>query len=83
MFLLKHASIIPQKYILDNEVSTAMKTIIRHEYKMKLELVPPGCHRHNAAEVAIQNFKAHFISVLAGTAEGFPPLLWDQLLPQD
>ena len=50
--------------------------------KMEMELVPPGCHRRNAAEVAIQNFKAHFLSVLAGTAEGFPPSLWNRLLPQ-
>ena len=49
---------------------------------MKLELVPPGCHCRNAAEVAIQNFKAHFLSVLAGTATSFPPNLWERLLPQ-
>ena len=53
MLRLKHAGIIPQKHILDNEVSNAMKTTIRNEYKMKLELVPPGCHRCNAAEVTI------------------------------
>ena len=47
-----------------------------------MELVPPGCHRRNVAEVAIRNFKAHFLSVLAGTAEGFPPYLWDRLQPQ-
>ena len=49
---------------------------------MKLELLPPGCHRHNAAEVAIQNCKAHFLSVLAGTVTSFPPTLWERLLPQ-
>ena len=49
---------------------------------MKIELVPPGCHRCNTAEVAIQNFKEHFLSVLAGTATSFPPKLWDRLLPQ-
>ena len=49
---------------------------------MKLELVPPGCHRRNAAEVAIRNFKAHFLSVLAGTVTSFPPNLWDRILPQ-
>ena len=59
-----------------------MKMLIRDEYKMQLELVPPGCHRHNAAEVAIRNFKAHFLSVLAGVADDFPPHLWDWLLPQ-
>ena len=82
MLQLKQAGIIPQKHILDNEVSNAMKTIICDEYKMKLELVPPGCLRRNAAEVAIRNFKAHFLSVLAGTATSFPPTLWYQLLPQ-
>ena len=50
---LNHAGIIPQKHILDNEVSNAMKTIIHNEYKMKLELVPPGFHSRNVAEVAI------------------------------
>ena len=59
-----------------------MKTVIRDEYEMKLELVPPGFHCRNAAEVAIRNFKAHFFSVLAGTATSFPPPLWDLLLPQ-
>ena len=44
--------------------------------------MPPGCHRRNAAEVAIRNFKAHFLSILAGTAEDFPLALWDRLLPQ-
>ena len=49
---------------------------------MKLELVPPGCHRRNAAEAAIQNFKAHFLSILAGVSDDFPMQLWDCLLPQ-
>jgi hypothetical protein len=30
----------------------------------------------------MRNFKAHFLSVLAGVADNFPPNLWDQLLPQ-
>ena len=34
MLRLKQAGIITQKHILDNEVSTAMKTIICDEYKM-------------------------------------------------
>ena len=79
---LKHDIIIPQKHILDNDVSNAMETIIRYEYKMKLELVPPGCNCCNAAEVAIRNFKAHFLSVLAGTADRSPPTLWNRHLPQ-
>ena len=79
---LKQAGIIPQKHILDNEVSTTMKTIIRNEYKMKLELVPPGYHRRNAEELAIRKFRAHFLSVLAGKATSFPSNLRDRLLPQ-
>jgi hypothetical protein len=47
-----------------------------------MELVPPGCHQCNAAEVAVCNFKAHFLSVLAGVADNFPPNLWVWLLPQ-
>ena len=82
MLRLKQAGIIPQKHILDNEVSNAMKTIICDEYKMKLELVPSGCHNRNTAELAIRKFKAHFLSLLAGTATSFPPTLWDRLLSQ-
>lgn len=70
------------KHVLDNKISETMTEHIRDNYKFMLELVPPGCHRHNAAEVAIQNFKAHFLSVLAGTADNFLPSLWDKLLPQ-
>ena len=82
MLRLKRAGIVPKKHILDNEISDAMKDVIRDEYSMEMELVPPGCHHRNAAEVAIRNFKAHFLSVLAGTAKDFPPSLWDRLLPQ-
>ena len=82
MLRLKRTGIIPKKHILDNEVSEAMKDVIREEYHMETTLVPPVCHRRNAVEVAIRNFKVHFLSVLAGTANDFPLPLWDQLLPQ-
>ncbi len=59
-----------------------MKNHIHNTCKINMELVPPECHRRNAAEVAIRNFKAHFLSVLAGVADDFPPSLWDRLLPQ-
>eukprot|EP00804_Cyclotella_cryptica_P002334 CCRYP_004053-RC/>CCRYP_004053-RC protein AED:0.43 eAED:0.24 QI:0/-1/0/1/-1/0/1/0/513 len=79
---LKLAGIVPKKHVLDNEVSAAMKDLITTKYRMEYELVPPGCHRRNAAEVAIRNFKAHFLSIIAGTADDFPLRLWDKLLPQ-
>ena len=49
---------------------------------MQLQLVPPGTHPRNAAVVSIINLNAHFLSVLAGTAQDFPPSLWDRLPPQ-
>jgi hypothetical protein len=79
---LKWAGIVPKKHVLDNKVSENMKNHIFDTCKLDMELVPPGCHRRNAAKVAICNFKAHFLSVLAGVADDFPPNLWDWLLPQ-
>ena len=32
--------------------------------------------------MAIRNFKAHFLSVLAGVADDSPLTLWDRLIPQ-
>lgn len=77
---LQRAGVVPRKHVLDNEVSKAMKDLIRET--CKLELVPPYCHRWNVAEVQIKNFKAHIISILAGSEPDFPINLWDKLLPQ-
>jgi hypothetical protein len=79
---LPQAGIVPQKHIMDNEISETMKNHIGDKCKLTSELVPPGCHRRNAAEVAIRNFKSHFLSVLAGVTNNFPLSLWDRLLPQ-
>jgi hypothetical protein len=79
---LKWASSIPKKHVLENKVSENMKSHICDTCKLDMELVPPGCHRHNAAEVAVHNFKAHFLSALAGVANNFSPNLWDRLFPQ-
>ena len=69
-----------KKHVLDNEVSNDMKELI--EETCKYELVPPGCHRRNVAEVAIKIFKNHFISILAGLDPSCPLYLWDRFLPQ-
>jgi hypothetical protein len=79
---LKRAGIVPKKHVLDNKVSDNMKNHICDTCKFDMELVPPGCHRRNAAKVAVRNFKAHFLSILAGVANNFSPSLWDRLLPQ-
>jgi hypothetical protein len=79
---LKRAGIVPKKLELNNKVSENTKNHIPNMHRFNMELVPPGCHRRNAAEVVIHNFKAHFLSVLAGVSDDFPPSLWDRLLPQ-
>ncbi|KAL7477527.1 hypothetical protein ACHAW6_003334, partial [Cyclotella cf. meneghiniana] len=66
-----------QKHVLDNEITETMKNHIKDTYKFTVELVPPGCHCRNAAKDAIRNFKAHFLSILAGTPDFFSANLWD------
>ncbi len=79
---LRSVGIVPKKHVMDNEISTSMKEYIKQDLGMDLELIPPNSHRRNAAEVAIRNFKCHFLSILAGVAVDFPLSLWDRLLPQ-
>ncbi len=73
--------ICPNWHILDNKAPEELKQAI-HENKCRVELTPADQHRRNAAERAIQTFKGHFISVLAGVADSFPINQWDELLPQ-
>jgi hypothetical protein len=63
---------------LDNETSTVFKECIR-ENGMTHKLVPPGNHRHNLAERAIQMFEHHFISILS-KVDNKPLSLWCHLL---
>ena len=76
---MKAAGLGIKKQVLDNECSAAMKECIQ-ENNMEYELIPPGQHRQNQAERAIQTFKAHFISILAGVDDKFPLSLWCHLL---
>ncbi len=76
---MKAAGLGLRKQVLNNECSAAMKACIK-ENDMDYELVPPGQHRRNQAERAIQTFKAHFISILAGVNNKFPLSLWCHLL---
>ena len=77
---VKNAGVKVKKHILDIECSNAMKEVIKQE--CELELVPPGCHRRNIAEIGIKIFKNHLISILEGVDSSFPMSLWDKLLPQ-
>ena len=85
-FQILHARLVaaglrPQLHRLDNECSTALKTFLR-DSDIDFQLVPPGLHRHNAAERAIRTFKNHFIAGLCSVDKIFPLHLWDKLLPQ-
>ncbi len=76
---MKVAGLGLKKQVLNNECSAAMKACIK-ENDMDYKLVPPGQHRQNKAERAIQTFKAHFISILAGVDYKFPLSLLCHLL---
>ena len=77
---IRRAGFVVRKHILDNECSAELKEEIRET--CKLQLVPPGSHRANIAEVTIKAFKQHFISIRAGMAADFPQSFWDMVLPQ-
>jgi hypothetical protein len=78
---LKSAGIKPILQRLDNEVSKDLINCIE-EKQITYQLATAYSHRNNLAERAIQTFKAHFISILNGTDQHFPPHLWCRLIPQ-
>jgi hypothetical protein len=71
----------PKLRTLDNEASRALKSFSTTN-DVEYQLVPPHCHRRNAAERAIHTFKEHFVAGLASVDPDFPLHLWDRLLPQ-
>ncbi len=75
---MKVAGLGIKKEVLNNKCLVAMKECIKNN-NMEYELIPPGQHRQNQAEWAIQTFKSHFISILVGVDDKFPLLLWCHL----
>jgi hypothetical protein len=71
----------PKLQTLENEASSALKHFFTTN-DAEYQLVPPHCHRCNAAERAIQTFKEHFLPGLASVDPYFPLHLWDRLLSQ-
>ena len=71
----------PVLHRMDHETSDALIKEIQVK-GLDYELVPPGNHRRNPAERAIQTFKSHFISIINGVDTGYPADAWDQLIPQ-
>jgi hypothetical protein len=71
----------PKLQTLDNEASAALKNFFTTN-DVQYQLVPPHCHRRNAAERYIHTFKEHFVAGLASIDPYFPLHLLDRLLPQ-
>jgi hypothetical protein len=71
----------PKLQTLDNEAFSALKNFFITN-NVDYQLVPPHCHRRNAAERAIRTFKEHFVAGLSSVHPTFPLRLWDRLLPQ-
>jgi hypothetical protein len=71
----------PKVRTLNNEASAALKNFFT-ENDVAYQLLPPHCHRRNAAERAIRTFKEHFVAGLSSFDPTFPLNLWDRLLPQ-
>ena len=60
---LKSYRINQDFHFMDNEASTALNMTMT-SMDSKYQLVPPSNHIENNAEIAIQNFKNHFIAGL-------------------
>jgi hypothetical protein len=71
----------PKLQTLDNEASAALKNFFTTN-DVEYQLVPPHCHRHNAAERAIRNVEENFVAGLSSVDPTFPLHFWDRLLSQ-
>jgi hypothetical protein len=78
--LMATGTIQPTTHLMDNKASAELKAEIKKN--CTIQLVPPDNHRRNLAERAIQTFKCHFKSILAGVDDSIPMPLWDKLLSQ-
>jgi hypothetical protein len=66
----------PKLQTLDNQASAALKNLFTVN-DIDYQLVPPHCHRRNAAERAIRTFKEYFVAGLSSVDPAFPLHLWD------
>jgi hypothetical protein len=71
----------PKLQTLDNEASAALMIFFTTN-DVDYQLVPPKCHRRNAAERAIRTFKEYFLAGLSSVDPTFLLHLWDRLLLQ-
>jgi hypothetical protein len=78
---LQRAGLHPSLAKLDNEASKHLIDFLA-DIDIRAQLAPPGMHRANPAERAIQTYKNHLIAGLCSTPPDFPLNKWDQLIPQ-
>jgi hypothetical protein len=71
----------PKLQTLDNKALTDLNSFFTLN-NIAYQLVPPQCHRRNAAERAIRTFREHFVAGLSSVDPSSPMHLWDRLLPQ-
>ena len=75
------SGVAPKTYILDNECSNELATAF-DDNEISHQFVPPGNHRANLAERAIQTFKMHLKAGLSSVDPKFPVSCWDFLIEQ-
>jgi hypothetical protein len=78
---------ITNKFLrIDNASSPHLRAILAKRrlngQPITLEFVPPGMHRANRAEKAIQFVEASYISTIATANPDYPTAHWDKVLPQ-
>jgi hypothetical protein len=71
----------PKLQTLENEASAALKNYFTVN-DIAYQLVPPHCHRRNAAKRTIRTFKEYCVAGLSSVDPSFPMHLWDRLLSQ-
>jgi hypothetical protein len=69
----------PKLQTLDNKASAALINLFTVN-DIAYQLVPPHCHRRNAAERAIRTFKEHFVAGLSSVDPLLPIALVGQTL---
>ena len=78
---LKKRKYKPKLHVMENKGSKAVQEFIK-EKEVPIQIVKPGNHRVNAAEMGVKKGKYHLISILATVAKNFPLQLWFQYIPQ-
>ena len=68
---LKERNFKPKLHVMDNQWSKAVQTLIK-EQEVPIQIVKPGNHRVNAAEMVFKTVKYHLISSLATVAKISP-----------